>query len=403
MQSLPVISSPPLALRSKENIAAAVGSLGTEYKNYAAKIIEQGVDGPCLCDLLESPDPGDFKQFLDDLGASLAAHRTRLKTLFNSIHPRVTATNPAHDDANERALWLKACLILEACTKGIRPFVGKVMQHLHRRVMENVKQDIMRDFGACDDENWDCRTCGDAEDAKFTENTPVVLTICCMDSSGVADCGSAHHLKPQTLTPCRLKSIPAGYFSDSHKLLPSLPLLICPNPADIGKPDFSTFLLLRCFQPTPTEPHLTPFLVTRCEPSEPLLEFHAVLCSSCPGHTAPLVKSFLLQQQQPSIPARARKEIPKWSFGFWSLQNRGSEFIEHNHGVKNGHILRFHGDKENSLPPGITPGCRYLVTNSTLFSFAICGPIVSPILPLTREYPLDEAPLVIIRTSPIGR
>jgi hypothetical protein len=397
MQSSPGISSAPLALRTKENISAAVGSLGPAYGEYATNIIEQGVDGPCLFDLLQS-DASVFNQFLTELGVLRVVHQVRLKQLFMYMHSTV------HDDANERALWLKACLILEACTKGIRPFVGKVMQHLHRQVMENVKQDIMRDLGSCDDENWDCRTCGDAEDAKFTENTPVVLTICGMDSSGVADCGAAHLLKPHTLTPCRLKSIPAGYFSDSHELLPSLPLLICPNPADIGKPDSSTFLLLRCLQPTPTAPHLTPFLVTRCEPSEPLLEFHSVLCSSCPGHTAPLVKSFLLQQQQPSIPARARGDIPKWSFGFWSLQNRGSEFIEHNHGVKNGHILRFHGDKENSLPPGITPGCRYLVTNSTLFSFTICGPIVSPILPLTREsYPLDEAPLVVIRTSPIGR
>ena len=63
----------------------------------------------------------------------------------------------------ERALWLKAVLILEACTKGIKPFVAKVMQRLHSRVVENVKQDVVRDLGACDDEQWNCSTCVDAD------------------------------------------------------------------------------------------------------------------------------------------------------------------------------------------------------------------------------------------------
>ena len=110
---------------------------------------------------------------------------------------------------SERALWLKAVLILEACTKGVKPFVAKVMQRLHSRVVENVKQDVARDVGACDDEDWNCSTCGDADDVKFTENGPVALDICTMDSNGVADCQTAHYLKPYTLKPCRLRNIPS--------------------------------------------------------------------------------------------------------------------------------------------------------------------------------------------------
>jgi hypothetical protein len=412
MESSPGTPHAPLALLTKESIAVAVRDLGPAFADYATKIIEQDVDGPCLMLLLDS-EPDDFKQFLvDDLGASTVPHRLRLNALFKSMHPRVPAPvllpKPFHDDAHEmheRALWLKACLILEACTKGIRPFVGKVMQRLHERVIANVKQDIVRDLGACDDEDWDCSSCCDAEDARFTENAPVVLTICGMDSNGIADCGAAHHLKPHALTPCRLRSIPAGFFSDSDKLSPALPLLICPNPADICNPDSSTFFLLRCLQLTLIEPHLTPFLVTHCDPSEPNLEFtHAVLCSSCPGHTAPQVRSFLLQQPPPCIRAIARGDIPIFSFGFWSLQSRGTKFIEKKHGLKTGHILRFGPGKESSLPPGISTGCRYLVSNKTDFSFTICGPILSPVLPLTQEsYPLDHLPFVAIRRSPIAR
>ena len=389
-----------MVLLTKENIAAAVGSLGTEYKKYAAKIIEQGVDGPCLVDLLESPDPGDFKLFLDDLGASLAAHRTRLKTLFNSIHPRVTApvplANPVHEDANERALWLKACLILEACTKGVKPFVAKVMQRLHSRVVENVKQDVARDVGACDDEDWNCSTCGDADDVKFTENGPVALDICTMDSNGVADCQTAHYLKPYLLKPCRLRNIPSDCFSPSDNISPASPVLICPNPPDIDQPDCSTFILTHAMH-LPVGSHLAPFVVARCQPSEPALQFHAVLCCSRPGHTAALVKSFRLQQELPE----ARGEL---SFAFWSLTSRGSEFYESKHGVKKGHVLRFEALEDSALPPGMAQGRRYLVTDATDFSFNICGPIISPVSPMTSQsFSADGAPLVVIRRSPIGR
>jgi hypothetical protein len=400
-------SFPPLEQCAAENIAAAVESLklGPAYADYAKKIIEQGIDGFTLVDLLESPNADDLiNQCLLELGVSLLAHRTRLKRLFKDMHPRAVAADrfpaPAHDGTEERALWLKACLILEACAKGVKPFVGQVMQRLHSRVIENVKSDVVRDLGACEDAEWDCSACDDADDPKFTENAPVALTIRTMDSKGVTDCGVAHELKPHALKPCRLTNIPAGCFPDCDGVSPALPLLLCPNPADIDNSKSSTFLLLHCLQPAPTEPHLTPFVVTRCEPSEPALQFHAVLCRSWPGHTARLVQSFLSQQPPPIVRANARGEFPELSFAFWSLQSRGQGFKEEKHGVKSGHILRF----ENSLPPGIQRGSRYLVTNATDFCFNICGPILTPISPLTAEaYPGDVAPLVVIRRSPIGR
>jgi hypothetical protein len=274
------------------------------------------------------------------------------------------------------------------------------MQRLHQQVLRNVKQDVMRDLGECEDADWDCSACLDADDTKFTEKTSVALTICAMSCNGIADCGLPHELKPHELQPCRLKNIPDACFPDCDGVSPALPLLLCPNPADIDNPRSSTFLLLHRSQPTPTEPHLTPFLVTRCEPSEPALQFHAVLCCSCPGHTAHLV-----QQQSPTTRANSRRDVPEMLFALWSLQQIGeSEFNEVKHGVKRGHILRFDGGKENCLPPGIQPGSRYLVTAATDFCFNVSGPILAPIAPLTAEsYPADGVPLVVIRKSPIAR
>ena len=315
---------------------------------------------------------------------------------------RVASTPVAPDaplcDAteSERALWLKAVLILEACTKGVKPFVAKVMQRLHSRVVENVKQDVARDVGACDDEDWNCSTCGDADDVKFTENGPVALDICTMDSNGVADCQTAHYLKPYTLKPCRLRNIPSDFFSPSDNISPASPVLICPNPPDIDQPDCSTFILTHALH-LPVGSYLAPFAVARCQPSEPALQFHAVLCCSRPGHTAALVKSFRLQQALPE----ARGEL---SFAFWSLASRGSEFHESKHGVKKGHVLRFEALEDSVLPPGMAQGRRYLVTDATDFSFNICGPIISPISPMTSQScSADGAPLVVIRRSPIGR
>ena len=310
----------------------------------------------------------------------------------------------APDGSLEHHLWIKGHLILEACAKGVNPFVGKVMQRLHSRVIENVKSDVVRDLGACEDAEWDCSTCHDADDVKFTENAPVALTICAMDSNGIADCGVPHYLKPHALQPCRLKNIPPGFFPDGDGVSPALPLLMCPNPAHIGDYVSSTFLLLHGPQPPPTEQHLTPFLVTRCEPSAPALQFHAVLCDSRPGHTQPLVQSFLSQQPPPSIRANSRGESPQLSFAFWSLQSHDQGFKEFKHGAKKGHVVRFDGGEGSPLPPGLKPGSRYLVTDEKDFSFSICGPILTPIAPLTAEScPGDQAPLVVIRTSPVGR
>ena len=235
--------------------------------------------------------------------------------MLSATSPR--ETSPMYDISHERELWYKSCLILDACTKGARPFVGSVMERLLKKTIENVQEEITRDLGACDAEEWDCSfcvggcsTCGDTADAKFTEEGPVRLKICEMDKNGIARCSDPHYLKPHIFVPCYLKNIPAGCFSDA--ISPGGPLLICPNPVDIekphsetlgisekskSKPHIPTVILLHQINLDRSKQFLNPFLVTRCVPSEPAMEFFAVLCHSQPSRTAKLVETFLSQKQ----------------------------------------------------------------------------------------------------------
>jgi hypothetical protein len=322
-------------------------------------------------------------------------------------------TSPVYDFSHERALWIKGCLVLEACTKGIRPFVGSVMERLLKKTIENVKKDITRDLGACDDEEWDCSFSGDAAGAKFVEEGPVRLKICEIDTNGIARCSEPHYLKPNVYVPCRMKNIPAGCFSDSDAISPSVPLLICPNPVDIekqiktldasetsetskSKPHIPTVILLRQINLDQTKEFLNPFRVSRCVPSEPVLEFFAVLCRSQRSHTAKKLGG-------DDVPLPLEKQ----EFGFWALTLSGTSYAELNLknasgiGLKVGHTVRFSG---SDLPPGIISGSQYIVKLASNYYFDVCGPIVCPAAPLAAEaFTPDDPPLLVIKRSPVGR
>ena len=312
----------------------------------------------------------------------------------------MSAAPPGPGDTPERVLWLKGVLVLEACSKGVRPFVGSVMQRLHCRVLEIVKREIARDLGASEVEDWDCGTCSDAADRNFKEDGPVALSIRAMDADGIAYHSAPHHLKHHKLQPCCLKNIPDGCFNDSDAISPSAPLIICPNPSDIENSKSSAFIILRSISFDSSRPILTPFRVTRCASSGPALtalDFHAVLCFSRPGHTKPLVES--VHSQTPLPESRG-----EFSFGFWALEKQGSGFQEMKHGVKPGQFLCFEG---SVLPRGIIAGCRYLVAEtakSPAHCFNVCGTVVRPAAPWTAEsLAPGDPPLVVIRRSPVGR
>ena len=299
---------------------------------------------------------------------------------------------PPEHDSQKGSLWLKAFLVLDACIKGIQPFVGLVMQRLHVKVIAIVEDHANRDIEKCTADDWDCSKHKQADDAHFTEDWPLVLNIRSMDSFGVADLGDPHFLKPHVLMPCILKDIPAGYFHGPESISPHTRMFICRNPADpADSNDFksSTVVLLPASDFDSKLHHCSPFQVTRCFPKDPELQFYAVLCSSRPAYTKLLVVD-------PKTPA-PRGPPDSLSFGFWALKLRNSEteivFEEFKHGLKQGHVLRFSG---KGLPPEIVQESLYIVSVASTFSFQVSGPILRPVK-------VPDLPFVIIRTSPVAR
>jgi hypothetical protein len=307
---------------------------------------------------------------------------------------------PVDLETQKGSLWLKAFRVLDACIKGVQPFVGLVMQRLHLKVIAIVKANVICDTGECADDDWDCSCCKQADgEAHFTEDWPLVLKICSIDTFGVAELASPHHLKPHVLMPCILKGIPAGCFHDSERISPKTRMFFCRNPADpADNADFksSSVVLLRASDLDSTTHHCHPFHVTRCfptPPKDPELQFYAVLCSSGPAHT----KRLVVDPETPAPPG-----LPLF-FAFWALKLRNfepkHEFEEFKHGLKEGDVLRFSGE----LPPEIVQGSPYIVTNASSFSFQVSGPILRPVMSLTTETVSVLEPFVITRTSPVGR
>jgi hypothetical protein len=300
------------------------------------------------------------------------------------------------DDKCKRDLWLKGCLVLEACAKGARPYVGIVMQKLLIAVVENVKRDVARDIGPDEvtESQWDCSTCSDAADIKFTEEGPVSLGIRAIDAYGVVDGVVPHCLKPHSVKCCRLKNfrVLADSFSGLHADLDKVPLRMFPENSNSTK-----FLISHDnrLDPSSCAAVLTPFLAVRCVPEEPPLEFHVILCRSRAGHTAELVR-----KKTP----HSNSDDPSFSFRLWSIIKRDSRFSEFRHGMKQGQIVRFSDlITASELPPWIMLGCRYYVTESSNFSFDICGPIVCPLSPWPLEPVLDMYQPLLMMTSPIAR
>jgi hypothetical protein len=394
----------------------SMGSVGAEDSSYQSTPIGHDsstppIESPTALEMPSdssvfqpSPQSGMGPEFGDD---EVLAERAQIFGSDSSLNLSDFAPSPLSNPIDsysslERNLWLKACLILQTCTKGVKPFVGTVMERLLSRVIENVKQDIARDFRACEVEDWDCKFYNCEADTKFTENGPVTLTVNEMSSSGIVSFAN-HYLKPRVLKPCRLMNIPSGCFPSSDDLSSASPVLIYPIPdkpvekksEKTEKNESSSFYLLHNMKPNRND-FLQPFRVSCCDPSEPKLVFHAILCSSRRGHTLQLLKSGREQRQTPE---KSGADVELF-FGFWALGSKAADgsvsFFELKHGLKQGYIVSFDGDQSNSVPTCIMKGRRYLITEVTDYSFNICGPIISPTSPLT-------SPFLVIRKSPIGR
>jgi len=86
---------------SKEDVAAAVSSLGAKYADYAGAICENGMDGAFLLSLASEDGKGDdgelFIETLDDLEVTNRLHRRKLQSEFVKA---VNSANGASDAAS---------------------------------------------------------------------------------------------------------------------------------------------------------------------------------------------------------------------------------------------------------------------------------------------------------------
>jgi hypothetical protein len=99
------------------------------------------------------------------------------------------ASSPV-DPNHER--WLKACLILRACGRAVRPFVAAVMTQLHSRAVDEVKGTILEYKCECDDCDWKCDGLTD-KDLAF-DDRPSVLQVVSLQLDGTATADVPHRL-----------------------------------------------------------------------------------------------------------------------------------------------------------------------------------------------------------------
>jgi hypothetical protein len=420
----------PIEQCSEKDIADAVLELGSAYDVYASNLISEGVDGKTLSTLVHSSGPDVMSRALTNLGVLNVIHRAKLEVLFRSetIQKNVVSTGAytitLENITLERELWLKACLILEVCTKSARPFVGHIMQKLHKKVMEEVRIAIKDDLGyfedkpVFDDEDWNCIHFPDVNDNDFTENGPVSLVICSFNTDGIVTSNVPHCLKPGSMQRCRLKNAPVGFCEDC--VSSNIPLLVCPyhNPSALDSSSSKSLILLRGHDFTKLDELLIPFRyrLVHCKTSDPSSECYAVLCLSRTDYTESLVMSFLSNITKP----HARGDPCSLSFKFWSLEKKGDALYEHTkHSLKCGDIVTFDG---TILPHcesfAISHRLHYLVTEASKFSFMIAGPILIPKSTFNAEVYTDacvdalssdgrisfaDNPFMVIRRSPVAR
>ena len=94
------------------------------------------------------------------------------------------------DPGHER--WLKACLMLRACARAVRPYVAEVMQQLHQRVVGQVKEKICEYKSQCVDRDWNCKLLA-PQDLEF-DDRPTELQIVSLLPDGVATADVPHRL-----------------------------------------------------------------------------------------------------------------------------------------------------------------------------------------------------------------
>jgi hypothetical protein len=372
-----------------------------------------------------------------------------------------SAAAATSSNSHEISQWLKGVLLFGECTKCICPFVDDVMRRLLRMVVEEIKSTVVDHFGSCRQTDWDCNTDVHASNPHFTDIGPLALKVASMDCDGIIMADTMHYLKAGTMIACGLQNVPSALFAEADN--PSSgdseadSLFIYSAQTDHRPHMPAPFIILHQIELDPMRQLLTPFRVVplmsmgtitlpsgwgvyldpqsneasylhratnRMQVSAPYVHdppatktLYVVLCKSCPGRTKRLVDS-----HERGIFEPIRGQAGRENFAFWSLELVGGSWIETKHGFKEGTIISFCGSSE------FDEGFRYVVKQSTDFSFCVDGPIVRPqhffdaacpVSPhrtflekslsvfaglscMTRDAP-SLLPFCVVRRSPVGR
>jgi hypothetical protein len=325
------------------------------------------------------------------------------------------------DAGHER--WLKACLILRACARGVRPFVGAVMMKLHRQVIHEVREIVCEYKSECDDSDWRCESLPD-EQLRF-DDRPSLMQLVSLQHDGTATTDVPHRLgntqsEPFLFSKRNSKGIFAQEEADDSGLL-NLFMRSLPADASTSKVESEKQLVLQKVFKWDT-PYLEPFQV-HCEDGAtftvvycqckidgaPLLVANAgKKVASSAEHAASLADSAHLAhelQSHTGASASERKEHDLYC-RFWTIEKKNDvKYKPHDHSLLTGNIVSFSG---KGLPEGIISGHMYTILISALKpklrtrSFDVCSTLI-PSNPFSDVLGAAEPRIRILRPAfPIG-
>jgi serine/threonine protein kinase len=280
-----------------------------------------------------------------------------------------TVVDPDHES------WCKACLIMRSCGQGVRPFVALVMQKLHERVVNEIKESILCYKDKCDDSEWTFPEDGKKGNPDF-DARPVELQIVTFDPQGAAVSHVPHGLGAKEEPFLISKHSSAGVFRNADLALgSSFAMRSFPEDA-LSKPETERRFKMSQIQSW-SQPFLNPFQVRRDSDGACFL---VVYCRCRVGEATKFVNDFIKELKMPAVGNHAdspgcfwtiKKQTPESS---GAVSSQSASYRADDHSLCSGDCVTFSAVGEAlhashnlgcpfSLPNGIALGCKYVVVN----------------------------------------
>lgn len=297
-----------------------------------------------------------------------------------------TDVDPDHES------WCKACLIMRSCGQGVRPFVARVMQKLHERVVIEIKDSILCYKDECDDSEWTFPEDGKKDnpgDGKKDNNPdfdarPVELHIVAFDPQGAAVSHVPHGLGPKVEPFLISKHSSAGVFQNAD-LARGSSFVMQSFPQDASSA-LQSERRFKMSQVQSWSDHFLNLFQVRRESDGAC--FLAVYCRCRVGQAPGIVNNHfsLKDLKMPAVGSHA--DSSETECCFWTIRAiyiaQPAKYIADDHNLCSGDCVTFSDicarDSRYpfSLPHGIAPGGKFVVVNlkESKKSFDICVTLV---------------------------